>query len=116
MSSVCKAAMAAHDRALCHRAKIVIAGQALATRKAAVGEPAEPDSLAALEPFGFIAESDHRTDYFMTGYEWVRRPAPFVVEHRKIGVAKAAVRDLDLDFLGAEFTWIEAKRLRRPLG
>jgi hypothetical protein len=24
MSSVCKAAMAAHDRALCHRAKIVI--------------------------------------------------------------------------------------------
>ena len=91
---------------------MVIAGQTLTAGKAAVGKPAETDPLPDLQPFGFIAEGNDRADYFMTGYERVLGAAPFVVEHRKIGVAEAAVRDLDLNFLGAEFTGIEAERFQ----
>ena len=95
---------------------MVISGQALMTREAAISRPANADTLANLEPLGFFAEGDDGADGFMSGNEREFRHAPLVIEHRDIRVADPAVRDLDFDFFGAEFARVEGERLQCGVG
>jgi hypothetical protein len=95
---------------------MVISGQALVTREAAISHPANADTLANLEALGFYAEGDDGADGFMSGNEREFRHAPLVVEHRDIRVADPAVRDFDFDFFGAEFTRVEGERLQCRMG
>jgi hypothetical protein len=90
---------------------MVVSGQALATRKAAISRPANPDTLANLEALGFFAEGDDGPNGFMCGNEREFRHAPLVVEHRDIRVADPAVRDVDFDLFRAEFARVEGDRL-----
>ena len=60
-----------------------------------------------------MAQGDDRADRFVAGNEREIGHAPFVVEHGEVGMADSAVADLDLDFLGTEFTRIEAEGLKR---
>jgi len=47
----------------------------------------------------------------MAADEWVDRHAPFVVDHREIGVADAAVRDGHIDLFVAEWSRAVFKRV-----
>ena len=58
-----------------------------------------------------VAERRHRAGHLVAGNERIVRHAPFVIEHRKIRVADAAVRDLDFHFLRPEFARIESRRV-----
>src|SRR5260370_33207642 len=51
----------------------------------------------------------------MAGYEGKCGHAPFVIEHGEVGMTYSAVADLNLYFLGSEFTGIEAERLKRGM-
>ena len=88
---------------------MVISGQALVTREAAISRPGDAHALADLETLGFFAEGDDGADGFVSGNEWEFRHAPLVVEHRDIRVADPAVRDLDFDLFRTEFARSKVK-------
>src|SRR5688572_30797242 len=105
-------AMAAGDGALHLVAQVLAPGQALLAMQAAARVPADADALPDLQAFRLRTHRDHASDRFMSGHEGVRSETPFVVEHRQVGMADAAVFDLDLDLLGAERTGIELEWLQ----
>ena len=77
------------------------------TGHAASGEPAHADALADFQIFYLRTGGDNRADNFVARHERIRGEAPFVIEHRQIGVADAAVVDGDLDLFGIQFTGVE---------
>ena len=52
----------------------------------------------------------------MAGNEGILRHAPFVIQHREIGMADAAVSDLDFHFLRTKFARIKGKWFQRTFG
>jgi hypothetical protein len=94
----------------------VIAGEALRTGEATVGEPAEADLLPDLEALGLGAERNDGAAGLVSADERIARHAPLVVEHRNVGMADAAVVDLDLDVLGMQGAGIELVGLERSFG
>jgi hypothetical protein len=95
---------------------IVMAGQTLATGKTAGGRPSDANPLPHLEAVDVFSERDHRADRFMSGHERELGHAPFVVEHRKIGMADAAVRDFDFHLVLSQLARIKFKRLQWTFG
>ncbi|VTP80715.1 Uncharacterised protein [Leclercia adecarboxylata] len=61
--------------------------------------PADAHALTNLQPFilGSTAQSNHAANHFVSGNQWVLRKAPFVIDHRQIGMADPAVIDLDFN-------------------
>src|ERR1700757_390776 len=104
--------MAAYDRRLPVGTKVVVAGQTLVTGKTTLRRPTETDSLPNLKSFRFFTKRDNGTDDFMAGNKGVLGQTPLVVEHRKVGVADATVRNRNFNFLGSQFTRIEAERFQ----
>src|ERR1700733_11564888 len=78
-----------------------------------MGKPADANALPDLKTLGSFTQGNHRADCFMARHERKCRPAPFVIVHGKVGMTYSAVADLNLYFLGSEFTWIEAERFER---
>src|SRR5690606_31994870 len=64
--------------------------------------PADADALAELEAAHLFAEADDGADHLMAGNEGVACVAPFVVDHRLIGVADATVLNGHLHLLGSQ--------------
>ena len=83
-------------------AEMLAAGHAVSAVEAAARVPADADALADGESFHRGAEGDDAADGFVAEDGGVRRAMPVVVEDGEIGVADAAVFDLDLDFFGRE--------------
>ncbi len=92
----------AHDGLFQGRAEVVIAGEALGAMQAASGIPAQADGLGAAEQFGFGARGRDGSDGFVSGRQRILCDLPFVVQHGQVGMADAAVGDIDLDLLVAE--------------
>jgi len=80
-----------------------------------VGKPADANALADLEALSLFAKGNDCADSFMARYEGKCGHAPFVIEHGEVGMTYSAVADLNLYFLGSEFTQIEAERLKRGM-
>ncbi len=72
-------------------------------------------ALADLEALSFFAKGNDCADSFMARHERKCGYAPFVIEHGEVGMTYSAVADLNLCFLGSEFTRIEAERLKRGM-
>jgi len=104
--------MATHDGALTARTKMVVAREALITREAAMGKPADANALANFEVLCLFTKGDHGTDCFMARHERKCRHAPFVIKHGEVGMTDSAVADLKLYFLRSEFPRIEAERFK----
>ncbi len=109
-------AVAADDGPADVGAEVVVTGETFGAREATVGGPADADFLADLEALGLGAERDDGAGGFMAGDERIPGPTPFVVEHGEIGMAQAAIVDLDLDFLGREIAGVELEGLERGFG
>ena len=80
-----------------------------------MGKPADANALADLKAYGFFAKGNDCADSFMAWHEGECGHAPFVIEHREIGMTYSAVADLNLYFLGSEFTRIEDERFERGM-
>ena len=102
-----KAAVALDDGCLAVRAEIVVAAEAMRAGHAAPGHPPKADAIADFDAFHLRAGGDDFADHFVAGNEWIGALAPLVVDHRKVGVADAAVAYCDLDLLLAERTGIK---------
>ena len=111
-----KRTMAAEQRTLHLAAKVLPAGEALLTVHATVRIPAQANTLAEGHAFGLATHGCNSTDGFVARHEWVLGEAPFVVAHRQIGMADAAVLDGDLDLLGAELAGVELERFQSGAG
>src|SRR4051812_48602914 len=109
-------AMASNNGALSRGAKMLLAGKAFVAGQTAMSGPAKAYALSNFEPFRRSAQCNNGPGHFVAGHEGVLRHAPFIIEHRKVGVAEAAVRDLYLNFFGPDFTGIEAESLKRSAG
>jgi hypothetical protein len=81
---------------------VVLARQALPTVHAAHGRPADADLLADLDPLGGAADLDDGADRLVPEHRREPGPAPFVPQHREVGVAEPAVLDPDFHLLVAE--------------
>src|SRR5690606_27339349 len=75
--------------------------------------PADADPLAELEAAYAVADANDAADHFMAGNERIARVAPFVVDHRLVGVADAAVLHRYFHFFGTERAGIVAVGLQR---
>src|SRR5690606_5133641 len=75
--------------------------------------PADADPLAEAQAAHLRAEADDGADHFMAGDEGVAGVAPFVVDHRLVGVADAAVLHRHFHFLGAQRARIVAVLFER---
>jgi len=75
---------------------------------AAARRPADADLLADLQPFILrrAAQRRHAANHLMAGNQRIARHAPFVVDHRQVGVADAAVFNLYFDILRQEFACV----------
>ena len=96
------AALVPDDRGRGFRAQMMIARHALPAVHAAAGRPADPDALPDLQRPCRRSDLDHPADGFVSQHGRELREAPLVVEHRDVGVAQAAVLDLNLHLLGPE--------------
>src|SRR5262249_4723522 len=82
--------------------QVLLARHALPAVHAAPGSPADSHPLADLRSLGRRAQRRYAADLLVAEDGRVLRDAPFVVEHRNIGVAKPAVFDRDLHVFGPE--------------
>ena len=66
---------------------------------AAARRPANADLLANLQPFILrcATQGRHPANHLVTGHQRITRHAPFVVDHRQVGVADPAVLHLHFD-------------------
>ena len=64
--------------------------------------PADADALAELEAARLLTEAHDGADHFMARDKGVARIAPFVVDHRLVGVADAAVFHGHFDVFGTQ--------------
>ena len=66
---------------------------------AAARRPANADLLANLQPFILrrAAQRRHPANHLVTGHQRIARHAPFIVDHRQVGVADPAVLHLHFD-------------------
>src|SRR5579864_6355623 len=97
----------AENRRLDIRAQVLVTGHALPAVHAARGRPANPHALAHLQSLGRCAKRRYATDDLVTEDGRELRDAPFVVQHRHIRVAQAAMFDRDLHVFGPERTEID---------
>src|SRR5271154_4253599 len=105
--------MAAYNGALPARTQMVIARETLMTGEAAMGKPADANSLADLEALNSFTKGNHGAGRFMARHERKCGHAPFVIKHGDVGMTYSAVADLNFYFLGSEFPRIEAERFER---
>ena len=92
-------AVPADDSLLQALAHVVIAGEALAAVQATAGVPTQSHGLSDADRLGAAAQGGNRSDGFMAGDEGILRDPPVVIQHRKVGMADAAVVDVDFDLL-----------------
>ncbi len=108
-----KTSVAADDRTLGLVTEIVIARKALGTAQAAEGGPTDANALTDFQTFCVFSKRGHRADRFVARDKWETGHAPFIIEHREIRVADAAVGNVDFDVVAAEFAGIEGIGLER---
>src|SRR5258708_36183250 len=99
-----EAAIAPDDGGPRARAQVLVAAEALPAEHAARCRPAHAHALALLQALRGRADLHHASHRLVPRDERVFGKAPFVVDDRQIGVAKAAVFDRDFDFLRAQQT------------
>src|SRR5690606_12008524 len=104
-------AMVADDGRLDGGAEMEIAAHAGVAMKAGTHIPADAHLLADDEALagGDLPYRGDTTDRLVTWHEWIGRHSPFVVEHRKVGMADAAVFDSNLNIFRVEGTGIIAE-------
>src|ERR1035437_5571415 len=103
-------AMPADDGLLEALAHVVIAGEALAAVQATGGIPAQPHGLSDVDRLGAVAQGGNFPNGFMPGDEGILRDLPVVVQHRKVGMANAAIVDVDFDLLVGQRTQVVGQR------
>ena len=111
--AVGEAAVVSHNRGHILRAQVSVAAETLITVHAAARAPAEADALADLEALGVRTQRNDLADDLMPGDDGVARDAPFVVEHRHVGVTKPARLNRDLDVVSGQRARVIAVRLER---
>jgi len=92
-------AMPADDSLLQALAHVVIAGEARVAVQATAGVPTQPHGLSDVDRFGAAPHGGNLPDGFMPGDQGILRDPPVVIQHGKVGMANAAVRDVDFDLL-----------------
>src|SRR5262249_49180111 len=97
-------------------AQVLLSGKTFVAVQTTMRKPAKANPLTELESFCGFTQRDNCSHHFVSRHKRVLRHAPFVVEHREVGVAKATMRHFNLDFLGAKRTRVETKKLQRPPG
>ncbi|MNF34021.1 hypothetical protein D3C84_148550 [compost metagenome] len=97
-------------------AELVRAFHAGVAVHAAALVPADPDPLAEFEAAHLLAEADDAADHLVAGDERVAGVAPFVVDHRLVGVADAAVFHGHLDLFAAQRAGVIAVRFEGRAG
>src|SRR5881394_3176560 len=91
-------AVASDNGALSIGAEVLIAGKTFVACETAMSGPAEADALSDFEPLRGLAQCGNCSRYFVSGNERELGHAPFVIEHREVRMADAAMGHLDLDF------------------
>lgn len=75
---------------------VVLAEMALA---AGVDHHAHADDIAGFKMGGLVPDLHDSPDYLVSRHQWILADRPFVTRHMEIGVAHAAIKDLDFDIL-----------------
>ncbi|MNE59462.1 hypothetical protein D3C80_1545560 [compost metagenome] len=78
--------------------------------------PADPDPLADFQAAHLLAEAHDAANHLVAGDERVAGVAPFVVDHRLVGVADAAVFDCHFDLFAAQRAGVIAVRFEGRAG
>src|SRR5690348_12067432 len=91
----CKRAGTPNDRLFEIAAHVLIAGYALVAMHTTSSVPPQPDSLSDGDCFSVRTRGYDLADGLMARDERIIRPLPFIVQHRKIGMADSTVLDLD---------------------
>ena len=95
---------------------LFLAGVALWTFATGINEAADTGEVADFEFCDLIARLDHAADNFVSRHHGINRVAPFVAGLMDVGVADAAIEDLDLDVVGTHIPALEAERRKRICG
>ena len=93
--------------------QILIAAQTPLARHTRTGNPAQTNAVANLEFFSGAPDVADGADDFVAGHKRILRLLPVVFSHRQIGVADAAILDINFNFLGAEFGHFVLERFER---
>jgi hypothetical protein len=99
-------------------AKILVSGKARTTSEATLGIPTQtdrpPDRVSR-----FTLQTSHcgprcydTPNHFMARYEGILGQAPFVIEHRKIGVTNSAMNHFNLHLFGLQFAHLKFERTK----
>ncbi len=99
------------DRGFAGVAHIVIARKALPAMEATAGIPTQADRLPHCDDLCVRPDCHDLADCFMARNERICRHPPFIVQHRKIGVANPAILNFDFDLVVRKRAWI----VRKPL-
>jgi hypothetical protein len=84
---------------------MLFAAQTPLTRAAGTGLPANAHALPDGKVLHLAADCGHHADNLVSGNEGVLADAPIIVDQVDVAMADPAMGDLDLDFVGLEFTW-----------
>ena len=114
--AVGEAAVAADYGGRYRGAQVVRASHAGTAVHAAALVPADAHALAEPEAAHLFAEADDSAHHLMAGDEGVAGVAPFVVDHRLVGMADAAVLHRHLDLFGSQRARVVAVRLQGLAG
>src|SRR5207249_2910703 len=83
---------------------------------AAVDETADADGVAGLESGHVAADRRHMTDDLVARHAGVDRPLPLRADLVEVGMADAAISDVDLDVARAGLAPLDGDRLQRLVG
>jgi len=94
---------------------LLVAGAAVGADAAGIDHAADGGVVALLEFFYAASDFHHAADDFVSRHAGVNCVFPLVAGLVKIGMAHAAIEDVDLDIVSLRFAAIESKRLQ-PAG
>ena len=94
-------------------AVLLQAGLAACAGAVGINHAADGGEVAFLEFAHLGAGLDHAADNLVTGHDRISCVGPFVARGVQVGVANAAVEDVDLYVLRAGFAALEGKWLER---
>ena len=97
-------------------AKLLKARPAACADAAGVDEAAHTDGVADLELLHATADGRYLPHDLMTGYGGILGEVPFIAGEMQVGVADAAVENLDLDVGGRRLTTFDGGRAERCIG
>lgn len=83
---------------------------------ARVDHAADPDPITHFEFADLAADGHHSTDDFMTRYDGIVGPAPVIASGVQIGVADAAIKNVDFHIIGARWSASDGVQRQRRRG